>query len=80
MGITNGLLTLPTTPPYKGQIPNSFNYPFTIVLTSQYGSETGTAVLTFYNSTNYAHYLQLASGSSGGKVNWYISKGQSYKY
>ena len=79
MGITNGLLTLTSTPPYSGQISNSFNYPFTIVLTSSYGSETGTAVLTFYNSTNGAYYYQTASTGSGGKVNWYIQRGYSYK-
>ena len=79
MGITNGLLTISTTPPYSGQIPNSFNYPFTIVLASTYGSETGTAVFTFYNSTNYAYYYQTASSGSGGTVNWYIQKGSSYK-
>ena len=80
MGITNGLLTISTTPPYSGQIPNSFNYPFTIVLTSTYGSETGTAVLTFYNSTNGAYYYQIASTGSGGKVNWTIQRGNSTKF
>ena len=73
-------MTTTTTPPYKGQIPSSFNYPFTIVLTSAFSGETGTAVFTFYSSTNGAcHYYNAASGG-GTKVNWTRNSGYMYKY
>ena len=79
MGITNGQLTTTSTPPYSGQIPTSFNYPFSIVLTSPYGSETGTGVFTFYNASNGAYYYYTASTGSGGKINWSLTRGYSYK-
>ena len=79
MGITNGLLTLPVSPLYSGQIPSSFSYPFTIVLTSPYGSETGTGVLTFYNASNGAFYYYTASTDNSGKINWSLRGGYSTK-
>ena len=79
MSITNGNLTLESQPPYKGQIPDSFNYPFSIVLTSSYGGETGTGVFTFYNSTNGAYYYYTASTGNGGKITWTLLRGYSYK-
>lgn len=80
MGITNGLLTLPVSPIYSGQIPDSFDYPFSIVLTSPYSSETGTAVITFYSSTNGAYHYYYASSGGGTKVNWTRYSGYSHKY
>ena len=80
MGITNGQLTTTTQPPYSGQIPSSFSYPFSIVLTSPYGSETGTAVFTFYNSTNGAYHYYTASTGSGGKITWSRNSSYMYKY
>ena len=80
MGITNGQLTTTSTPPYIGQIPSSFNYPFSIVLTSTFGSETRTGVFTFYNASNGAYYYYIGSTGSGGKITWSLQSGYSYKY
>ena len=80
MGITNGLLTLPSNPLYSGQIPNNFNYPFTIVLTSAFSGETGTAVITFYTSTNGAYHYYTANSSGGTKITWTRNSGYMYKY
>ncbi|WP_201798596.1 hypothetical protein, partial [Brachyspira catarrhinii] len=61
-GITNGKLSMSNLWfYYEGQIPNSFDYPFSILATETIDGETNTAVFTFYNSTNGAYYYSYSS-------------------
>lgn len=64
-GITNGKLSMSLFwgPTYEGQIPDSFNYPFSILATGTLNGETKTGIFTFYSATNGAYYYYNASGS-----------------
>lgn len=64
-GITNGKLSMSLFwgPIYEGQIPDSFNYPFSILATGTLNGETKTGIFTFYSATNGAYYYYNASGS-----------------
>ena len=64
-GITNGKLSMSLFwgPTYEGQIPDSFNYPFSIISTGILDGKTKTGIFTFYSATNGAYYYYNASGS-----------------
>lgn len=64
-GITNGKLSMSLFwgPTYEGQIPDSFNYPFSILATGALDGKTKTGIFTFYSATYGAYYYYNASGN-----------------
>ena len=65
--ITNGKLSMSKGYlPYEGKIPDSFNYPLSILATGTIDGETKTAVFTFYDAKIGAYYYNSYSGLNIG--------------